>query len=79
MKRAVVVSFNWKTKEILYTDFEGKDSGRKAVGWADPKNFLWKDFPKSEGWAHFHYCNKEAAKELGEQRMKYLLGIKDQT
>jgi len=59
MQKAVVVSYNWDTNEILFTDFDGPDAGKKAGSWVDKESFIWKDFPASDGWTHFMTKNKE--------------------
>lgn len=63
MKRAIAVSFNWNTGEILQTTFEGDGCAEKAAGWVHPKSFIAKDFPESEGWEHFAHWSKQAGEE----------------
>lgn len=65
MKKAIVVSFNWDTQRILFTDFEGDDAGEKAEDWAHENSFLWRDFPAHEGWTHFVHKNTEYAESDG--------------
>lgn len=72
MKRALVISFNWNTKEILYTDFEGDGAAKKAEEWSHPKSFIWRDFPAKAGWVHFPYWNKEAGEEKGADFVDHL-------
>lgn len=59
MKKAVVVSFNWDTHDILFTDFDGDDAGIKAESWAHQDSFIWRDYPASAGWTHFVHKNPE--------------------
>lgn len=56
--KVVVISFNWETEETLHTLFEGKECNEKANNWIHKDSFLWKDFPKSEGWTHFLHRDK---------------------
>lgn len=70
--RAVVISFNWLTKEILYIDFEGENAARDAEGWADKESFIWRDFPAKAGWTHFAYWNKRAGRLRGQQAVQAL-------
>ncbi len=72
MKRAVAISFNWKTGEMLHTTFEGDGCADSAAGWVHPKSFIARDFPVSEGWEHFAHWNKEAGKERAERVSKEL-------
>lgn len=64
MARAVVISFNWKTRETFHTVFElGKefpDPLGTACGWAHEGSFLWRDFPARDGWEHFAHGNGSA-------------------
>ena len=67
MQRSIVVSFNWKTKEILFNDFEGPGAAKDAEGWSHKESFLWRDFPEKDGWVHFPYWNKEAGEAKGKE------------
>jgi hypothetical protein len=71
--RALVVSFNHDTGEILYTDFDGDSAADSAVGWAHPESFVWRDFPASDGWDHFAVWNEKAGKIRGERVVDDLL------
>lgn len=73
MQKAVAISYNWETNEILFTDFEGPGAGSKAGNWIDKKSFIWKDFPESEGWTHLMTKNDECV----EADVNELLGILD--
>jgi hypothetical protein len=73
MKKAVVVSFNWNTQEIMFTDFEGDDAGRKAEGWVHEDSFVWRDFPASDGWTHFVHKNTECAESDGADMVDWLM------
>lgn len=73
-KRALVISFNWKTKQILFQDFEGDNAAKDAEGWAHPKSFIHRDFPAKDGWEHFAHWNKEAGEERGQQVVDALDG-----
>jgi len=73
-KRAIVVSFNWKTQEILYTTFAGAGCAQKAENWKAKDSFIWRDFPEEDGWTHFMHWTKEAGEERGEAFVRELLG-----
>jgi len=62
IKRAVAIHYNWRTEELKYTPFDGEEAGIRAMNWVrkDDDNFLWRDFPASEGWVHFYTCNEAA-------------------
>jgi hypothetical protein len=65
--RAIVVSFNWKTNQILFQRFDGEKAADDAAGWAHHKSFLWRDFPAKDGWEHFPHWNKTAGEFRGER------------
>lgn len=64
-KRALAVSFNWNTGEILWEKFEGDGCADKARGWVHPKSFIQRDFPEKKGWIHFNWWNTAAGEERG--------------
>ncbi len=77
MERAIVVSFNWKTQEIMFTAFEEPGAADTAVGWAHRESFLWKDFPEEEGWEHFAHWNVEAGEVRGKRKADEWIKGKD--
>lgn len=64
MKKAVVVSYNWNTRETLTTDFEGEGCAMRANAWVAKDGFLYRDFPEIAGWVHFTHRTPEAGEEL---------------
>ncbi|MBS1722641.1 MAG: hypothetical protein JSS66_06480 [Armatimonadetes bacterium] len=72
IERAIVVSYNWLTQEILFTDFDGPDAAGQAEGWAHRQSFIWRDFPPEDGWTHFAHWNKLAGKAHGEKMVNEL-------
>ena len=73
-KRALVISFNWETKEILFQDFEGDGAAKSAEEWGHPKSFIRRDFPAKDGWEHIVWWNKEAGEERAQQVVDALSG-----
>lgn len=71
-KRAVVISYNWKTRETLSTDWEGDGAADKAAGWAHKESFLWKDFPAKAGWTHIMHWTPEAGRERSARMVEDL-------
>ena len=62
---AVLVTFNHETKEMLYTEFEGRGAYFQASGlWESIKD----DWPEC---SHVIYRNKKAAKDMTDK----MLGI----
>lgn len=71
--RAVVLSFNWNTKKVMFQDFpESENPAQDAANWVAATSFMWKDFPESEGWVHVPYWTWSAAqimaRKMGEAR-----------
>lgn len=79
MKQAVVVSFNWNTQAIMFTDFEGDDAGINAEGWCRKDSFVWRDFPAEDGWTHFIHKNPECRDADAEDMFSALIGEKQLT
>jgi hypothetical protein len=75
MKKAVVVSFNWNTRDIKFTDFEGPDAGWQAEEWVDPNSFVWKDFPASEGWTHILHKNEECMESDSKDLVDWIMRL----
>ena len=59
--------------EKLHQIFEGEDAAIQAENWIHPKSFLWKDFPKSDGWVHFYTATEPALEKMGEWKTNMLL------
>jgi len=72
MKRAIAISFNWITHEMLHQTFEGAGCADSAAGWVHSKSFIIRDFPAKDGWEHWAHWNKEAGEERGARIAKEL-------
>lgn len=66
--RSIVISFNWQTKEILHTIFEGVRCIEEAYDWAGTDSFLWEDFPREKGWDHFVHLNEAALLRIFDEK-----------
>ncbi len=75
MERAVIITYNWETQEILQTPFDGLGAKSKALAF---KASIEDDFPEPE-WIWVVTANEEAAEAWGDAVVDRLFsGIDEQ-
>ena len=67
--KAVLLTFNWKTEEVLHEFFEGESAKNPEAFLASIKD----DFPENEGWNHIIVRDPEAC----AYRVKRWIGEED--
>lgn len=64
MERALVLVFNWTTKESSIQVWEEENAGAKAYHWA---RGLEKEYPPGGGWTFCVHMNQKAAQCFAAQ------------
>jgi hypothetical protein len=64
MERALVLVFNWHTKEALTTSWEEENAGVKSYAW---RKGIESEYPPAGGWTTCIHMNPEAAQKFAKQ------------